>query len=149
MTTFYGSYEHSLDERGRVAIPARYRRAFVTGAVLRASPDGCIEMYTMDGFEAEVELRLGERRSTRRLDGRRIRRGFLPDAFEVELDRQGRVLLPPPLRTQSDMSERAVIIGCGDYIEIWDPDRWTVEQTVVQAEHSELEAAGDAAGGGS
>ena len=149
MTTFYGSYEHSLDERGRVAIPARYRRAFATGAVLRASPDGCIEMYTTEGFETEVDLRLGERRSTRQLDGRRIRRGFLPDACDVELDRQGRVLLPPPLRAQCDMSDRAVIIGCGDYIEIWDPDRWQVEQTVVQAEHSEPEAAGDAAGGGS
>ena len=67
----------------------------------------------------------------------------------MELDRQGRVLLPPPLRTQSDMSERAVIIGCGDYIEIWDPDRWQVEQTAVQAEQSEPEAASEAAGGGS
>ncbi|MSQ42314.1 MAG: cell division/cell wall cluster transcriptional repressor MraZ [Dehalococcoidia bacterium] len=132
--TFYGSYEHSIDERGRVAIPARYRAALVDGAVLRASGDGCIELYTTGGFGSEVELRLGEQRSTREVRGRRIRRAFLPGAFDVQLDRQGRVLLPQGLRAEAALRDKAVIVGCGDYIEIWDLDRWTAELAAVQAE---------------
>ena len=140
--TFYGSYEHSIDDRGRVAVPARYRHTLADGMVLRAGADGCIELYSASGFESEVELRLGEQRSTREVGGRRIRRAFLPGAFDVELDRQGRVLVPQGLREDAALSDRAVIIGCGDYVEIWNPERWAEESAAVRAEQSPA-AAGD------
>ena len=144
--TFYGTFEHSVDARGRIAVPARYRHAFERGAVLRSSADGCIEMYTLEGFEAEVELRLGEQRSTREVGGRRIRRAFLPGAFDVELDRQGRVLVPQGLRGDCGLEDRAVIVGCGDYVEIWQPERWASEADAVRVEQP---AAGGADGGAS
>ena len=122
--TFYGTYEHSVDDRGRVAIPARYRLSLADGAVLRASPDGCVELYSSEGFESEVELRLGEQRSTGEMSGRRIRRAFLPGAFDIELDRQGRVLVPQALRGEADLDDSVVIVGCGDYVEMWNPTRW-------------------------
>ncbi len=137
--TFYGSYEHAIDDRGRIAVPARYRHSLADGMVLRAGADGCIEFYSAGGFESEVELRLGEQRSTREVGGRRIRRAFLPGAFDVELDRQGRVLVPQGLREDAALSDRAVIIGCGDYIEIWNPERWAAELAAL----SEQSAAGD------
>ena len=144
MTAFYGTFEHSIDERGRIAVPARYRGAFHEGAVLRASADGCVEMYTREGFEAEMNLRLGEQRSTREVAARRTRRGFLPGAFDVELDRQGRVLMPQGLRADADLAERSVIIGCGDYIEIWNPQRWASEQEAVRADQPAAETGGGA-----
>ena len=134
MTTFYGSFVYSLDDRGRLAVPARYRPAFAAGAVLRAGPEGCVEMYTLEGFEAEKELRLGEHRSTRSQQGRRVRRGFLAGVADLELDRQGRVLLPASLREEAALTDRAVIVGCGDYVEIWDPARWETELASVERE---------------
>jgi MraZ protein len=133
---FYGTFEHSVDERGRVAIPARYRHAFVDGGVLREGPEGCVELYTQQGFDEEVQRRLGSEASNRRAAGRRIRRGFMPGAYTVELDRQGRVLVPPQLRQAGGLDGRIMVVGCGDYIELWHPDRW-------QAELTRLEAAGE------
>ncbi len=136
---FFGTFEHSVDERGRVAIPARYRSAFVDGGVLRIGPEGCVEMYTQQTFEEEVERRLGteDTNSNRRAQGRRARRGFLPGAYGVELDRQGRVLVPQQLRTESQLDGRAVVVGCGDYLEIWTPKGWAQELERLEAEQDE------------
>ena len=128
---FFGSFEHAIDARGRVAVPARYRHALGGGGVLRSSADGCIELYTQEGFEAEVRTRLGDHASTRDLVGRRERRGFLPGAFMVELDRQGRVLLPASLREAAALESRAIVVGCGDYVELWSPERWEAEAGVA------------------
>ena len=125
---FFGSFDHAVDDRGRVAVPARYRHAFAEGGVLRASADGCIELYTSDGFEQEIRSRLGDHVSTRDIEGRRVRRGFLPGAFTVELDGQGRVLLPAAIREAAALTGRAVVIGCGDYVELWSPERWEGER---------------------
>ncbi|MPZ99772.1 MAG: cell division/cell wall cluster transcriptional repressor MraZ [Dehalococcoidia bacterium] len=138
---FYGTFEHSIDERGRLAIPARYRSAFVGGGVLRESPEGCLEVYTQDTFDEEVQRRLAADDGNRHLNGRRIRRSFLPGAFAAELDKQGRVLVPQQLRTAGDLEGRVLVVGCGDYLELWRPERWEQEQERLAAE----EAAGDAA----
>jgi MraZ protein len=124
---FYGTFEHSVDERGRVAIPARYRHAFVDGGVLRAGPDGAVEMYTQGSFDEEAKRRLESEDGNRRRSGRRTRRGFLHGAYKVDLDGQGRVLIPPQLREQSSLDGRVEIVGCGDYLEIWNPERWREE----------------------
>lgn len=130
---FFGTFEHSIDERGRLAIPARYRRAFVDGGVLRSGPEGCIEMYTTATFEAEVQRRLGSEEGNRKQRARRIRRSFLPGAYDVELDRQGRVLIPPQLRDGSTDGQ-AMLVGCGDYLEIWRAEDWSEELAAVEAE---------------
>ena len=142
MTDFFGSYEHSVDERGRIAVPARFRKAFIEGVVVRAGPERCVEVYTAEGFREETAQRLGAHQSTRDREGRRVRRAFLNNAFEIEVDRQGRILVPQALRAQCELGDRVVINGCGDYIEIWNPDRWTTEMSAL--EESEPEAAGDA-----
>ncbi|MQC25627.1 MAG: cell division/cell wall cluster transcriptional repressor MraZ [Chloroflexi bacterium] len=128
---FFGTFEHSIDERGRVAIPARYRHAFVDGGVLRVGPEGAVEMYTPATFDEEVERRLGSENGNRSVDARRIRRGFLSDAYAVELDKQGRILIPPQVRAESDVSGRILIIGCGDYLEIWHPEKWAGEREAL------------------
>ena len=138
---FYGTYEHTIDDRGRIAVPARFRRALADGAIVRSGQDGCTEMYTHEGFEQEVRLRLGEATGTRRRAARLTRRSFLAGAFEVELDTQGRIVIPPPVREQSEFAGRAVFVGCGDYIELWSPERWAGELDAI--ERAERDAAED------
>ena len=137
---FFGTFEHSLDERGRVAIPARYRPAFVDGGVLRHGPEGCAELYTQASFDEEVLRRLGSENGNRRPAGRRVRRAFLPGAYGVELDRQGRILAPAPIRDAAGLVGKVLVIGCGDYLELWHPERWTEEQARLEL----LEAEDDA-----
>jgi MraZ protein len=137
---FFGTFEHSIDERGRIAIPARYRRAFVDGGVLRAGPDGCVEMYTQSTFDEEVQRRLGSEDGNRRITGRRIRRSFLGDAYAVELDKQGRILVPPQVRAEGGLQGKVLIIGCGDYLELWHPEQWAGEQEALAHEGLEDDA---------
>jgi len=135
---FFGTFEHSIDERGRLAIPARYRHAFVDGGVLRVGPEGAVEAYTQATFDEEVQRRLGSEDGNRRLDARRIRRSFLPDAYAIELDKQGRILIPPQIREAGSLDTgKILIIGCGDYLELWHPDAWRGEQERLASESSE------------
>lgn len=135
---FFGTFEHSIDERGRVAIPARYRPAFVDGGVLRPGPDGAVEMYSQETFDDEVQRRLGTANGNRSVEARRIRRGFLSEAYAVELDKQGRILIPPQIRDEAALDGKILIIGCGDYLELWHPDLWTTErQRVTDLEEAE------------
>ncbi|HRC61934.1 MAG: cell division/cell wall cluster transcriptional repressor MraZ [Dehalococcoidia bacterium] len=130
---FYGTYEHAIDERGRIAIPSGYRPQFGGGGVVRVGAEGCVELYTQEGFEAEAERRLSSEESTRELSARRTRRSFLAGAFPVELDKQGRILLPQPIRSMAHLNGRASIVGCGDYMEIWERDSWNAEQAAFSA----------------
>ena len=130
---FFGTFEHSLDERGRIAIPARYRPAFVDGGVLRRGPEGCAELYTQASFDEEVQRRLGSENGNRHATGRRTRRAFLPDAYGVELDRQGRILAPSQIRDEAGLVGKLLIIGCGDYLELWHPERWVQERARLEA----------------
>lgn len=143
---FYGTFEHAIDERGRVAVPAVYRQEFATGGVVRVSAEGCVELYTHQGFEAEAERRLSAEESTRSRAARRTRRSFLAGAYPVELDRQGRILLPQAIRGGANLNGKAAIVGCGDYMEIWERDSWEREQSALAAEEAEEDAGeGDAA----
>jgi MraZ protein len=128
---FFGTFEHSIDERGRVAIPARYRRAFVDGGVIRPGPDGALEIYTQETFDREAQLRLESENGNRRRTARRTRRGFMHDAYSVDLDKQGRVLIQQVLREVIALEGKCALVGCGDYIEVWEPRRWEAELNAV------------------
>jgi MraZ protein len=134
---FFGTFEHAIDERGRVAIPARYRHAFVDGGVLRVGPEGAVEMYTDDTFGEEVQRRLGVEDGNRSREARRTRRSFLAESYAVDLDKQGRILVPPQIRDRSNLGGKVLIIGCGDYLELWHPDDWAGEQAAL--EHASAE----------
>ena len=121
---FYGTYEHSLDDRGRVAIPAVYRRELQDGGVLRPADDGCLELYTHESFTAKTEEVLGDS-DTRTRIGRQRRRAFLSRAFGfTQLDRQGRIVIPQEMRDHAGLGGRIALVGLGDYVEVWDLDRW-------------------------
>lgn len=136
---FRGTYEHTVDDRGRVAIPARYRHEFAEGAVLAASPEGCVEVYTVDGFDEMSRLVTAE--PATHLRGRRLRRGFFGRSWDAELDRQGRILIPQTLREEARLDGAVVINGRRECLEVWNRDRYEEELRQVQEAYaSELES---------
>lgn len=149
---FFGTFEHTIDGRGRLAIPARYRYAFVDGTdhngndivhgVIRVGPEGCIELYPQPSFHEEVERRLASANGNRTAAARRIRRIFLADAHPVDFDSQNRVVLPPKYREEAGIGidadadgnpPKVLLKGVGDYLELWHPDRWAEEEPRLRA----------------
>ena len=118
---FRGKYEHTVDDRGRVSIPARYRNEFTGKIILTMSVDGCIEVYTEDGFNQVASHVAVEPPTTP--EGRRARRAFYSESFDTELDRQGRILIPPRLRQMAAVNGTVIITGRKECLEIWNPER--------------------------
>jgi MraZ protein len=130
---FRGTFEYSLDNRGRIPIPARYRASFGTGAVLVESQDGCVEVYTSEAYEKEAEFLITQRPTRKK--ARRLRRGFFGRSLDAELDGQGRILLPPRLRQHGDLDGPVLIVGRGECLELWNPQRWGVEQKEIDEKY--------------
>jgi len=119
---FTGEYRHSVDDKGRMAVPAKFRAQLEGGAVVSRWIDGCLAIHTRSAWDAlaarVASLPITDARA--RLFQRRIFGG----AVEAELDRQGRVLLPAYLREEAGLKAEATVIGAQDHAEIWAPDRW-------------------------
>jgi len=130
---FRGTFEYAIDGRGRLPIPARYRDSFAEGMVLVQSPDGCIDIYTPEGYEAWGSFLTRVKPNRQR--GRRLRRGFFGHSIDVELDKQGRILVPPFLRQHADLSGTVLVIGRNECLEIWNPQRWEAEDALVNEEY--------------
>lgn len=133
MTLFLGRYDYAMDERGRVPVPPRYREAFARGTVLsQGSPDPCLRIHTMESFEAQAALYTNEPATKRA--GRITRHGLFPRSFQAELDRQGRILIPAALREFAALESSVVVVGAGEWLEIWSPERFEAEMAVVDQE---------------
>ena len=130
---FRGTYDYTIDVRGRLPIPARYREAFEAGVVLVQSPDGCIDVYTSSGYDAWASFLTREKPNRQR--SRRLRRGFFGRSIDVDLDRQGRILVPPFLRQHADLSTTVLMVGRGECLEMWNPERWEAEQALIDEEY--------------
>src|SRR6202008_937721 len=135
---FRGSFDHTLDDRGRVAIPAKYRAEFPNNlAVITPSPEGCPRAFPEAAFHEEVAEIASMPATT--LEGRRRRRAFSPQAFDAELDRQGRILIPAQLRTMAGLDGNVTIVGNHESLEIWDPGRWQREMEIVDSASPEAQ----------
>ena len=97
---FRGHFEHSLDAKNRLSIPARFRAAFSSGTVLAKDPEPCVAVWTADAHEAIIERALGALNPIS-ADYRRVSRFYQGNSFDIELDASGRVTLPPPLLSHS------------------------------------------------
>ena len=128
---FIGTFEHTLDDRGRVALPARYREDFAGGGIITFLPEGGLALHDKPTFMEEAAKVAEKPAST--LEGRRSRRSFDSNSQEVELDRQGRILVPPRFRQLAGLNGAVVVVGRHECLEIWDPDRWDRELGVAVA----------------
>ena len=115
---FTGVYEYSMDDRGRLPMPPRFRGDLKSGLVLtQGTPDPCIRVYPNSRFEELAGEIMREPVTTEA--GRVMRRSFFSASFATELDAQGRVLVPPQLRRWANLSADVVVTGIGDALEIW------------------------------
>lgn len=130
---FLGEYELRIDHKGRVAIPVKFREAFRDGLVLSRGFDKCLIVYTMAEW-GKVAEELASLPLTQ-LNPRRVARFTFSGAFDLELDRQGRVILPPALRLYADINDEAVIVGSYSHLQIWSKELWAVEKQFM-AEHA-------------
>ena len=121
---FLGQYTYTLDDKGRLTIPARFREELTGSIVITRGLDHCLTLYPMDIWD-EIAQKVNALPITDPR-GRALRRVFFADAMSVELDRQGRILIPDRLREIAglDLTAEAVIVGLDRFIEIWTPERW-------------------------
>ena len=119
---FTGEYRHAIDEKGRMAVPARMRPSLEGGCVVARWLDACLAIFPMAAWD-ELSAKVGSLPMTdpaARLLGRQLFAG----AFETELDRQGRVLVPSNLRAFAGLETEALVLGNREHAEIWAPTRW-------------------------
>ena len=122
---FLSTYEYVVDERGRVAVPARYRDALGPSVILSKGPDGCLEINSPSEFQKKAERLLNG--ATARQKDRRLGRAFFGGSVEVDIDKQGRILIPAPFRQWAEITGPVVIAGQGTSLEVWSAARWQGE----------------------
>lgn len=120
---FIGQYTHSLDNKGRVAVPAKFR-AELKKAVVTKGLDNCLFLYPQKEWD-KLATKIASL-TIDKSDNRAFSREILAGAMEVEFDKQGRIILPEYLRKFASISKNVIFAGLYNRLEIWDEDRWNV-----------------------
>lgn len=135
---FMGQYEHSIDTKGRIIIPAKYREDLGENFVVTRGLDGCLFLYPQTEWQNFVEKLQGLPSSQ---NTRKMQRQFLSKAMEVSLDKQGRILIPSLLREIAALEKEVVFVGMMNRVEVWDKNR--LNQQELQEDEEALEATMD------
>ena len=120
---FIGQYDHSIDDKSRLTLPARFRDALADGVVLSKGLDSSVDVYPKESWEMIVGERIG-RLDPLLPDTRTLQRHFFGGASEDVPDKQGRVLLPAQLLRYGGLTKDVTVIGSNDHLEIWDRAAW-------------------------
>ena len=129
---FTGEYRHAVDDKGRLAVPSRFRAQLAGSVVVARWLDSCLAMFPMDAWD-DLSTRVGSLPMTDP-NARLLQRQLFAGAFETELDRQGRVLVPSNLRTFAGLDAEALVLGARDHAEIWAPGRWEDYSRALEGE---------------
>ncbi len=124
---FIGEYSHNLDNKGRLAVPAKFRQLLKGGAVVTRGLDNCLSLYPKKEWGELAKKLAGLPLS--QPEARAFARLMLAGAMDVEFDSQGRITLPEYLRKFSSLKHKAVIAGLYDRLEIWDEELWNRYKT--------------------
>lgn len=139
---FIGEYNHSIDEKGRIAIPVKFREELGRGAVVTRGLDNCLFVYTADEWK-----KLADKLATlpiSKANTRAFSRLMLAGAMDCEVDKQGRIMLPEFLRKFAGIKRKAVVAGLFNRLEIWDESTWNKYKTVTEKDSSDIaEALGE------
>jgi MraZ protein len=136
---FLGEFQHTIDEKGRLAVPAKFRAPLSDGLVVTRGLDRCLYLWTIEQWQQMAE-RLAKLPMMQG-DARRVARHFFSGAVDVKLDKLGRIILPQFLREYAGLGDEVVVVGVYSRIEIWSKDGWGGErslaedQSAVFAEH--------------
>ena len=131
-----GEYRHNLDSKGRLAVPAKFRQKLEQGAILTRGLDNCLFVFATKEWEALVEKLMAL--PLAQANSRAFVRLMLSGAMDVELDSQGRILIPDYLRKYADIKKQAVVTGLYSRIEIWDDHRWQSYKQKTESASDEI-----------
>lgn len=133
---FIGEYQHSIDEKGRIAVPAKFRKALEKGAVVTRGLDNCLFLYPAKEWELQAtEI---AKLSIAKADSRAFNRHMLSGAMEVEIDKQGRMVIPDYLRRFAGITKKTVVTGLYNRVEIWDAEKWKIYQQTTESQSAAI-----------
>ena len=119
---FIGEYQHSLDDKGRVSVPVKFRGELANGCVVTRGLDGCLWLYPLDDW-AELAEKIAEMPVTQK-NARSFSRFILSGAVECEIDRVGRINLPKYLAQYAGIKSKVTLNGMYNRVEIWAENKW-------------------------
>ncbi len=118
-----GTYSHSLDQKGRLIIPAKLREELGETFIITKNLDNCLALYPNDEWARFIE-KMDALPKISSEPARRLRRFYFGNSQQTETDKQGRILIPGPLRTFANLTKDVVLVGVEDHMEIWDEKTW-------------------------
>jgi len=127
---FLGEFEYKIDEKGRTPIPPKFRRELREGVVLAAGPEKCIIAYSQAEWTKLATTLTSGTTAASKL--RRLNRAIFATAFSLNIDKQGRIALPIPLREYAEIEDELVIAGVNTYLELWNKEQWESEKAISQ-----------------
>jgi MraZ protein len=126
-----GEYDHTIDDKNRLTLPAKFRAAMAGGVVVTRGMDGCLYAYPRDVWLEDFQSRLGGL-DPLQPEARKLQRHFYSGAAEADPDRQGRIMIPAALLRYAGLSRDVVVAGVHDHLEIWDREAWRREVNEVE-----------------
>lgn len=140
---FLGEYSHTLDEKGRLTLPARWREALGERVVVTRGVEPCLLIFPEAGFQ--TFLKEIATVSMTNADARGLSRFFSGKATDDEPDKQGRINIPPPLREFAGLNGEVIVVGSYDHVEVWSPKRYADVNAEMEKNVTEMsERIGDA-----
>jgi MraZ protein len=136
---FHGTFEHSLDAKNRLTVPAKLRAAFAEGAFLVREADRCISIYPSATYSALTGAALSALNPLS-AQAKQLKRYFHSNALAVELDAAGRVMVPARLLEHAGIGRDVVVTGAGDCLELWDRSTWEAYDQDLMARAPDLTA---------
>ena len=133
---FIGEFQHNLDSKGRVAIPAKFRAKLSGGAIITRGLDHCLFVFSNKDWETLAQKLIAL--PLAQANSRAFSRLMLAGAMDVEIDKQGRILVPDYLREYAALKKQAIIAGLYNRIEIWDSEAWKEYKTKTEASSDEI-----------
>lgn len=121
---FVGQFEHALDMKGRIVLPASFRASFDESGFLIKGSEGCLALLTPERFR-DIAQTMASRSEEGDVRHRSVKRSFGAGASRVLPDKQGRIAVPEDLRSFAQLERECVIVGAIDEVEIWDSERWS------------------------
>lgn len=134
---FMGEYSHTIDAKGRIIVPAKFRESLGDNFVVTKGLDNCLFVYTSEEDWRKFEEKLRTLPLTNK-DARKFTRFFLAGAAEMEIDKQGRILIPSVLREFAALEKDVVLVGVGSRIEIWDKASWNESISIYDDDMEEV-----------
>ncbi len=133
---FIGEYSHTIDDKGRLAVPKKFRTSLGKAPVITRGLDSCLFLYTGEDWE-----KIAQKLSTLPISQKNTRafsRLMLAGAMDVSLDKQGRIMIPEYLRAYGKLSKNTIVAGLYNRLEIWDEGAWSQYKDITESQSEEI-----------